>query len=344
MAWVTGQRGYKRTLLENSVDAYVLALETINRISIQHRIESFLLLICNSWELLLKAKIIQDTGQRNAIYSREKSKSTKGRVKVRRTLPLRVCAATVFPNESDPIRRNLEFVTDLRDDACHFCISEIPMNIMALFQACVLNYHGKLNEWFGISLQDVVPTGMMTIVFDASPDRFRDEVADLKKRGNASTIEYLLDKQKEVEKEYRDLDHDVAYAIVIKHEFHLVRKPGYSEVTFSAGDSGAAVTPIHIAKRSDESHPYICKEVVERLNDAIQSGIQLTQHDIVAVVAAHRTNTRSEFFFQARVKNAPKQYSQKFIDWIIERYRQDPNFFVEARLRYRDLQRQRSTR
>ena len=51
-----GNPGLKGRLLNKSVDAYVLALETINRLSIQYRLEAFCYLICNAWELLLKGK------------------------------------------------------------------------------------------------------------------------------------------------------------------------------------------------------------------------------------------------------------------------------------------------
>ena len=47
----------KDCLIDKSVEAYVLALETINRLTIQYRLESFCFLFCNAWELLLKAKM-----------------------------------------------------------------------------------------------------------------------------------------------------------------------------------------------------------------------------------------------------------------------------------------------
>ena len=53
-----GRAGLKGQLVEKSVDAYVLALETINRLSIKYRVESFTHLICNAWELLLKARVL----------------------------------------------------------------------------------------------------------------------------------------------------------------------------------------------------------------------------------------------------------------------------------------------
>ncbi len=72
MKGLRGNPGLKGKLLENSIEAYILALETINRLSIKYRMETFTYLICNAWELMLKAKIIQDAGNRRAIYYKKK--------------------------------------------------------------------------------------------------------------------------------------------------------------------------------------------------------------------------------------------------------------------------------
>ena len=152
-----GRAGLKGQLVDKSVDAYVLALETINRLSIKYRIESFSYLICNAWELLLKARILDLERDREAIYYKKKDSEP------RRSLSLRDAASKVIANDKDPVRRNLEKVAELRDDAAHFVIREVPRDVLLLFQAGVINYHKKLNEWFGISLSDRVSVGMMTL-------------------------------------------------------------------------------------------------------------------------------------------------------------------------------------
>ena len=78
-----GRAGLKGQLVEKSVDAYVLALETINRLSIKYRVESFAHLVCNAWELLLKARLLDTEKSRNAIYYKKKRNEGK------RTLSLR---------------------------------------------------------------------------------------------------------------------------------------------------------------------------------------------------------------------------------------------------------------
>jgi hypothetical protein len=56
--------GLQRKVLTKSQDAYVLALETINSRSSTYRVEAFTYLICNAWELLLKARLLRDSTQK----------------------------------------------------------------------------------------------------------------------------------------------------------------------------------------------------------------------------------------------------------------------------------------
>ena len=46
--WSNDSFDLKARLLDKSLEAYVLALETINRLTIQYRLESFCYLFCNA--------------------------------------------------------------------------------------------------------------------------------------------------------------------------------------------------------------------------------------------------------------------------------------------------------
>lgn len=154
----------KERLVDKSFDAYVLALETINRITVRYRMEAFCFLICNAWELLLKARILAITDDEADIYY----SAVKGQA--RRSLTLRDCLKRVFSNDKDPIRRNVERIEELRDKAVHLVIGQVPLDLMGLFQANVINYHKHSHDWFGMSLAKREPVGMMSIVYDLSPE------------------------------------------------------------------------------------------------------------------------------------------------------------------------------
>jgi hypothetical protein len=103
-------RRLTRNLIGNSIDAYVLALETVNRPSIAYRMEAFCFLSCNAWELLMKARLFHE-GQR--IFYR------KRRGQLRRSLSLDDCLGRIFTNPDDPVRLNIEGISELRNAGRH---------------------------------------------------------------------------------------------------------------------------------------------------------------------------------------------------------------------------------
>lgn len=72
-----------KKLLDKSTDAFVLSIEIYNKPTIRYRIEGFAFFFVNAWELLNKAKIIEDTKKDLSIYY----KKNKGQP--RKTLSLR---------------------------------------------------------------------------------------------------------------------------------------------------------------------------------------------------------------------------------------------------------------
>jgi hypothetical protein len=320
-----GRSGLKGQLVEKSVDAYVLALETINRLSIKYRVESFTHLICNAWELLLKARVLDVQTSRDAIYYRTKRGDPK------RTISLRDALIKVVPNEKEALRRNLEVVADLRDEAMHFVISEVPNDVLLLFQACVINYHKKLNEWFGISLSDRVTVGMMTIVYDLSPGSFDLGSPAVKRRLGKDVAAYLAQMQKKIQAEFTTLQRSPEFSIGVEYKLVLTKKPGDADIVLSTGEKGASATVVQVAKDPSVSHPHRQKELLAALTAALAGAVTANQHDVQCVNKVHGVKKRPDWFYQGKVVGSPSQYSQAFVDWMVERVKQDPLFFVNAR-------------
>lgn len=59
-------------LLEKSMESFLMAIEVYNKPTIHYRVEGFSLFICNAWELLLKARMIDTLGE-NSIYYKDNS-------------------------------------------------------------------------------------------------------------------------------------------------------------------------------------------------------------------------------------------------------------------------------
>jgi hypothetical protein len=267
-------RGLKRRLVDSSIDAYALALETINRLLVRYRVESFASLICNAWELLLKARIIELEGKNEAIYfPHQRSHS-------RRSLALRDCLKRVIPNEKDASRRNLELVADLRDEATHLVISRVPKDVIALFQACVLNYHSRLNDWWGLSLSERMPVGMMALIYDLSPDQFDTTNPRLRRELGADVADYLSRFQAELRKEFDALGRPAEFSIDITYKLALVKKPEDADIVLSSGGSGEATRIIEVAKDPSRTHPFRQKEVIAQINTRLAGRHLINSHDI----------------------------------------------------------------
>jgi len=63
-------------LLNKSQEAFLMAIEIYNKPSIRYRVEGFSFFICNAWELMLKARIINTQGI-DAIYYKDNPSRTK---------------------------------------------------------------------------------------------------------------------------------------------------------------------------------------------------------------------------------------------------------------------------
>ena len=59
-------------LINKAKEAFVMAIEIYNKPSIQYRLEGFSFFICNAWELMLKAHIINKYGE-EAVYYMDKN-------------------------------------------------------------------------------------------------------------------------------------------------------------------------------------------------------------------------------------------------------------------------------
>jgi Protein of unknown function (DUF3644)/EC042_2821-lke REase len=321
-----GNPGLKGRLVDKSVEAYVLALETINRLSIHYRVETFCYLICNAWELLLKAKILENIGDKEAIFEKRK----KGQP--RRSITLRDCLYRLFPDETDPVRRNIERMAELRDEATHLVFSGVPRDALCLFQAGVINYHKRLGDWFQVSLSDRVHVGMMSIVYDMGPQHSDMSDKRLRRELGKDAADFLSRFCSKVREEFEQLKCSVEFSIGVDYRLVLTDKPGSADIVLSKAITGSDPTHVvEVAKDPSKTHPLRQKEVLEQLESRV-NGVGINSHDLQCVNKVHQIKARSEFFYQGKVKGSPGQYSPAFVDWLVSKFGTDSKFFQKARL------------
>jgi len=153
-------------ILEKSIAAAVSGIEIYNKPDFKYRAETFSILIVNAWELLLKAKILENNDNKlSSIYVKEKRKnkdgSTSKKLYIKRnrsdnpmTLSLGASLHTLRrkdpENITDRLVANLTLLTEIRDNAIHLTNHDIGLQakLQEIGTACLKNYIEIVNRWF----------------------------------------------------------------------------------------------------------------------------------------------------------------------------------------------------
>lgn len=106
---------YNIKINKKSKEAFMMAIEVYNKPTIHYRVEGFSFFICNAWELMLKAHIINKYGE-NKIYYMDSPN---------RTISLEKSISMIFINSKSPLRLNLEKIIELRNTSTHFITTDI---------------------------------------------------------------------------------------------------------------------------------------------------------------------------------------------------------------------------
>lgn len=318
-----------KNLIDSSIEAFILALETINRPSVRYRIETFCILFCNSWELLMKAKILSDG---HKIFHRKKRNQT------RRSLSLDECLDYIFMFENNPMKLNIKRISELRNNAMHLVIPFIPPDIMGLFQAGVLNYPKILQDWFSISLSDRVPLGMMALVYDFDPEKHSLEYAKMRRKLPAETVRWVTDFQQEVRRRAAGLgDKSMQFYIPIDLKLAIVKNPSKAEIVLSSSTTGEEALILEVPKDIDKTHPHRAKEVVELVNQKLGGRSVINFYDVLCIRKVYNIEYRAEFYYKS--KHWSPQYSDTFVEWVIRQAAKTTNFFDRTRRKIRASQR-----
>ena len=254
-------------LLEKSQEAFLMAIEIYNKPTISYRLEGFAFFICNAWELLLKAKMIQNG---ESIYFSDKPN---------RTISLNNCVAHIFTNDKDPIRKNLDIIIGLRNTSTHFIIKEMDTIYLPFMQANVLNYSQKMFDFFEVDITEKINSSFMTLVIN-NTDVSSEEI--LSRYG-----EQIFNRYNKLKNETKSIIEDSSnekLAIQVDLNIKVVKDKKDAQVTFRiAKDSEDPVRIIKELKDTNLTHCYTQKRIREIVIDNLKrKGIdfKLNQYEL----------------------------------------------------------------
>jgi len=158
--------------VEKAEAALVAAVEIYNKPAFRYREETFALLAINAWELILKARLLKDSGndlRAIRVYEPRRTKSGKtskklylkrNRAGTPMTLSLGACVTLLDKNTatrlSQEIKLNLDALVAIRDGAAHY-INASPVlakQVSEVASATVKNFILLAKDWFGEDLSD----------------------------------------------------------------------------------------------------------------------------------------------------------------------------------------------
>jgi hypothetical protein len=95
--------------------------------------------------------------------------------------------------------------------------------------------------------------------------------------------------------------------------------------------------PAYYRLTPDVSHPYRQKELIAEVNRRLPREVQLKQFDMHVVRKAHEIDSNETFCHHPKFSSP--QYSQAFINWLVDRFMQNKRFFEEAREQFARMRR-----
>jgi len=317
-------------LLNKSQEAFILALEIYNKPTIKYRIEGFCFFFINAWELLLKAKIIQDTGKESSIYYK---KIRKGRSE---TISLQDALNKIFNNPRNPVRKNIEDIAEIRHSATHFIIEELDSIYSGLFQAGVFNFISKLNEWFNISISEKITPAMMALVTEPK----QIEPVLIKKKYGGKILEFFLNEKERISNSESEIK-SKEYKIPIEYKVALVKSPKNADIVFTTGENGKTqAIPIFVPKDVSKTHPYLQNEAILKVKEAFEEDFRFTQYDFQSIIYKEKIKGNNKFHYCLQKINT-HLYSNELIEFIVEKIRKNSNYLNECRNEYKAYLRKR---
>ncbi len=306
-----------RALAARSRDNMILALELYNRPSLKNRIDGFALLFCASWEQLLKAEIVEERGE-EIIFRKKKA----GRP--RETISLRE-AATERLDSSSLIKKNLDYITGLRDKAAHLLMPEVRSTLGNLFQAGVLNYASRFCEFTGDAFVEDT-AGLVSLVGMGDPP---PTAVLMRAYGDVTGVEIgeLLAKMRD------DIAQTAnpAFAFSVEHKLVITKKVEEGDIHLTSAAAGEA-SGIVIEREvpTEKAYPYragtFCPEVVQR------TGQPFNTYDLNAVCLKEGwTGANNEFHKLLGITNT-RLYSERALEWVVQKLAEDEGYLSRARV------------
>jgi hypothetical protein len=92
--------------------------------------------------------------------------------------------------------------------------------------------------------------------------------------------------------------------------------------------------PLYGKLDPDRTHPYRQTEVIAEANRRLPEGVEINPYDVLSVRRVHGITEETRPDFTHVPKFGSPQYSDAFVEWLVEQHARDPEFFARAKAEY----------
>ena len=293
---------YVNALLNKSEEAYLMSIEIINKPTINYRTEGFCFFICNAWELLLKAYLINKAKDINVINYKDDSS---------RTIGLDECVEKVFTSTTDKTKNNISFIRNIRNKATHLILPEYDYILSPAFQRCLTNYNKFFKKQFpNYNLNEKI-TPYIALV----------------NLGNDKDISSLILNPNNLlllEKVKKELDSDESLGQILR--LVATKKESEADVKYTVvNDSGEKAKFISVPKDIAKTHPYTTNEVVKKIKETLELSLGpdhgFTSNKFQDICKRKGIKNNQDYCYQFPYsKNKIYKYSDITIEYVSQVY------------------------
>ena len=305
-------------LIDKSKEAFLLAIEVYNKPSIRYRVEGFSFFVCNAWELMLKAYMINNWGD-DSIYYKDNHN---------RTITFENCIKRVFTNDKDPLRKNLEKIIELRNTSTHFITEEYEMVYIPLFQATVFNFIEKMQSFHNVDMTEIIPQNFLTLTVsynsldgDEIRAKYPKEIADRLINANEE-LKPVIEENNE------------HFAIRVDHHYYITKNKDNASATVRVDNS--AETTVKIIKQiQDPNNTFkytmkkCCNEINRRL-EKMNINMSFNKYHFDLFCKYYDIKENKKLCFVSKVFSQPQySYSLQTIDFIVNEIKKDSENIIQ---------------
>jgi hypothetical protein len=321
-----------KQLVLKSREAFIMGLEIYNKPTLKYRVEGFAFFVCNAWELMLKAEMVQRLGE-TSIYYKDNPE---------RTISISEAIKKILTNDKDPLRKNLEKIIELRNTGTHFITEEYGIIYAPLFQACVINFRNKMNEFHNVDIAENIPESFLTLSVNIGD--FTDEA--VRAKYTAELAEKLIAYRNDLAV-LEKVESNPKFSIGIRQEVFITKKKGSADFTVAIdGSSDNKVKVIKELKDPSNTHNFSFGNIVGAVNKRLANdGVafsytkpngdvrtSFTTNDLTLFIVFYdiKNNVAYSYAHKMDGKQPTYSYAPSLVEFIMAQIKKDPVGVIDA--------------